>query len=73
MTFAEAFDLIEAGQGRWEVRYRGTVVVVGTIMRVADGFDARDWTSVPLGIHRSMDEALRQLVKVADPAFLRVA
>jgi hypothetical protein len=73
MTFAEAFDLIEAGQGRWEVRYRGTIIVVGNVLRVASGFDARDWTNISLGIHSTMDDALRQLVKVADPAFLRVA
>lgn len=63
MTIGEAFDLVEAGQGRWDVQRQKSFVVAGHIWRTADGFTLYDWRDSVLGTFRTVDEALRFLLQ----------
>jgi hypothetical protein len=64
MTFVEAFDLVEAGEGRWDVQERNSVLVAGQVWRTATGFLLWDWLDRQLGTFPSMDDALRALLRV---------
>ncbi|GAB2454422.1 hypothetical protein GCM10027029_14880 [Conyzicola lurida] len=68
MTYSEAFDLVDAGQGRWEVRYRDTAMAAARIWRGTDGFELRDWSNRVVATFPSIDDALRRLV--TSPAIL---
>jgi hypothetical protein len=63
VTIGEAFDLIEAGEGRWDVQLRKSFVVAGHIRRTTGGFTVYDWRDRTLGTFRSVDDALRFLLE----------
>lgn len=63
VTIGEAFDLVEAGQGRWDVQLQKSFVVAGHIWRTAGGFTLYDWRDRVLGTFRSIDDALRFLLQ----------
>lgn len=65
MSYAEAFDLIDAGEGRWDVQHHGTLLVAGQVLRTNAGFELLDWVDRPLGLFRAMDDALRHLHHLA--------
>ncbi|MCU1557511.1 MAG: hypothetical protein JWN09_1506 [Microbacteriaceae bacterium] len=61
MTYAEAFDLIEAGEGRWDVQHHGSLLIAGQVWRTRGGFDLLDWLDRPIGTFESIEDALRFL------------
>ena len=63
MNYAEAFDLVEAGQGRWDVQHHGSLVIAGQVWRTNDGFALMDWLDRPIGSFDSMEDALRFLLR----------
>jgi hypothetical protein len=67
MTWVEAFDLIDAGEGRWLVNHHSTPLVAGRIWRTINGFTLFDWHDRRLGEFPSRDEALRFLVQLPSP------
>jgi hypothetical protein len=62
MTYAEAFELEQAGQGRWTVLYRATSTVAGRVLRTHAGFELRDLRDRALGVFDSIDDGLRFLL-----------
>ncbi len=64
MSYAEAFDVIDAGEGRWDIQQHGTLLVAGQVWRVNSGFLLRDWLERGLGTFGSLDEALRALLRL---------
>ncbi|QNE47314.1 hypothetical protein F1C58_10680 [Glaciihabitans sp. INWT7] len=62
MNYAEAFDLVEAGQGRWDVQHHGTLLIAGQVWRTTDGFELLDWLDRPIGHFASVEDALRFLL-----------
>jgi hypothetical protein len=63
MNYLEAFDLVEAGQGRWDVQHHGTLLIAGQIWRTNDGFTLMDWLDRPIGHFDSVENALRFLLR----------
>ncbi|MET4703984.1 hypothetical protein [Frigoribacterium sp. UYMn621] len=63
MNYAEAFDLVEAGQGRWDVQHHGTLLIAGQVWRTSDGFELMDWLDRPTGHFDTVEDALRFLAK----------
>ena len=70
---AEAYELVDAGQGRWDVQRRGTLIVAGQLLRVSSGVQLLDWLDNSLGMFRSVDDALRHLAGIETSAGLRHA
>jgi hypothetical protein len=62
MTFSEAFDVIEAGQGRWDIHSRGSIMIAGQVWRTDEGFLLLDWLDQRLGSFDTIDDALRFLL-----------
>ncbi|WP_150307692.1 hypothetical protein [Planctomonas psychrotolerans] len=73
MTIREAFDLIEAGQGRWDVQLQGTLTVAGHIWRTTDGFTLFDWLDRSIGVFPSTDDALRFLLRTGTGSARRLS
>ncbi|WP_411699120.1 hypothetical protein [Conyzicola sp.] len=65
MTYAEAFELVQAGQGRWTVQNRGSSTVAGTVLRTQAGFELRDLRDRALGVFESIEDGLRFLLRTA--------
>ena len=63
MTHAEAFCLVDAGQGRWTVQHRGGTTIAGQVWRTSDGFELRDWREKALGVFETIDDGLRFLLR----------
>jgi len=63
MTHAEAFDLVDAGQGRWTVQHRGSSTIAGQVWRTDAGFELRDWRATALGVFETIDDGLRFLLR----------
>ncbi|MDF2434726.1 MAG: hypothetical protein JWP44_4357 [Mucilaginibacter sp.] len=63
MTYAEAFDLIEAGEGRWDVQHHHSLLIAGQVWRTNGGFDLLDWLDRPIGTFDSIEDALRFLYR----------
>lgn len=61
MTYAEAFDVIDAGEGRWSVRLRQPRCLVGEVWRTGAGFLLWDSNQRQAGTFPSMTDALRTL------------
>lgn len=62
MNHVEAFDLVEAGQGRWEVQHHGILLIAGQVS-TNDGFTLMDRLDRPIGIFDSVEDALRFLLR----------
>jgi hypothetical protein len=58
MTFRRAFELVDAGRGRWNIRLRDSPTVIGSICRSPGGFELADWLDRPVGTFASRHEAL---------------
>ncbi len=71
MTYAEAFDLIEAGQGRWNVQQHGTLLIAGQVLRTTAGFQLLDWLQRRIGTYASIEDALRELLNIG--GYVRIA
>jgi hypothetical protein len=65
MTYAEAFELEQAGQGRWTVLDRATATVAGRVLRTQSGFELLDLRERVLGVFDSIDDGLRFLLRTA--------
>jgi len=65
MTYAEAFELVQAGQGRWTVQNRGSATVAGRVLRTNAGFELRDLRDRALGVFESMEDGLRFLLRTS--------
>ena len=65
MTYAEAFELVQAGQGRWTVQNRGSAIVAGRVLRTNAGFELRDLRDRALGVFESMEDGLRFLLRTS--------
>ncbi|GAB3605057.1 hypothetical protein GCM10027413_04660 [Conyzicola nivalis] len=65
MTYAEAFELVQAGQGRWTVQNRGSATVAGSVLRTQSGFELRDLRDRALGVFDSIEDGLRFLLRSA--------
>ena len=63
MTYAEAFELVQAGQGRWTVRSRATATDAGQVLRTQAGFELRDLPDRALGVFESIEDGLRFLLQ----------
>ncbi|GAB3584020.1 hypothetical protein GCM10027406_29690 [Leifsonia lichenia] len=61
MTYTEAFDIVDAGEGRWDIQLRETLLIAGQVWRTAAGFLLWDWADRQLGTFPSLAEALRTL------------
>ncbi len=68
MTFAEGFEVLDAGEGRWDVQLRETFLVAGQIWRTATGYLLRDWADRELGTFSSLADALRALWELQPPS-----
>ena len=74
MTYAEAFDLVPAGQGRWDVHHHGKALIAGQIWRTSAGFELLDWLDRSIGSFNSVEDALRfLLVSTLERSFRREA
>lgn len=67
MTETEAFDLVDAGEGRWDVQEHDSFLVAGQVWRTASGFLLWDWLERQVGTFATIDEALRALMRVDGP------
>jgi hypothetical protein len=61
MTYAEAFDVIDVGEGRWDIQLQRSLLVVGQVWRTAQGFLLWDWADRQLGMFASLSDALQRL------------
>jgi hypothetical protein len=64
--YAEVYDLVDAGEGRWDVQEHGTLLVAGQVCRTRTGFVLWDWLDRQLGTYDSIDDALRALIRFGD-------
>ncbi|KQO97740.1 hypothetical protein [Leifsonia sp. Leaf264] len=69
MSHVEAFDVIDAGEGRWDVQRRQSLSVVGHVWRTAAGFLLWDWADRQLGTFSSLSDALRTLWAIENRTF----
>ena len=65
MTYAEAFELVQAGQGRWTVQHRGSASIAGQVLRTQAGFELRDLRDRALGVFDSIEDGLRFLLRTS--------
>lgn len=65
MTYAEAFELVQAGQGRWTIQNRASSTVAGQVLRTNDGFELRDLPGRALGVFDSIEDGLRFLLRTS--------
>jgi len=61
MSIVEAFDVIEAGDGRWDVQVRDSLSVVGSVWHTGAGFVVWDWADRQIGVFGSLPHAVRAL------------
>ena len=64
-TISEYFRVVDAGEGRWAILYRGTGSLAGTAIRTSYGFALKDPDAGDLGIFANLDDALRGLYTAA--------
>jgi len=65
MTYAEAFELVQAGQGRWTIQNRASSTVAGRVLRTNAGFELRDLRDRALGVFDSIEDGLRFLLRTS--------
>jgi len=65
MTYVEAFELVQAGQGRWTVQNRATATIAARVLRTHAGFELRDVRDGALGSFDSIEDGLRFLLRTA--------
>jgi len=65
MTYAEAFELVPAGQGRWTIQDRAGSTLAGQMLRTQAGFELRDLPGKALGVFDSIEDGLRFLLRAS--------
>lgn len=61
MGTMDVLDIIEAGDGRWDVQLRDSLIVVGCVWHAGAGFIAWDWADRQIGVFESMPAAVGAL------------
>lgn len=61
MSSTETFDIVEAGDGRWDVHLPDRLTVVGFVWRTGAGFIAWDWADRQVGVFDSLHRAVGAL------------
>jgi len=61
VSYEEAFEIIDAGEGRWDVQQRETLLVAGQVWRTATGYLLWDWADRQIGTFPNLGDALRTL------------
>ena len=57
----DTFDVVETGDGRWDVQLRDRLTVVGFVWHTGAGFIAWDWADRQVGVFHSMRQAVDAL------------
>ena len=65
MTYAEAFELVQGGQGRWTIQNRVGSTVAGQVLRTNAGFELRDLLGRAVGVFDSIEDGLRFLLRTS--------
>ena len=66
MSHTGQFDLVDAGEGRWDVQEHGTLMVAGQVARTRTGFVLWDWLDRQLGTYDTIEDALHALIGFGD-------
>ena len=61
MDTMEAFDVVESGDGRWDVQRRDSLSVAGYVWNTGGGFVVWDWADRQIGVFDTMPAAVRAL------------
>ena len=61
MSTVDAFDVVESGDGRWDVQRRDSPSVAGYVWHTGAGFVVWDWADRQIGVFDTMPEAVRAL------------
>lgn len=61
MSPMESLDVVETGDGRWDVQLRDRLTVVGCVWHTGAGFIAWDWADRQIGVFESMPRAVGAL------------
>jgi hypothetical protein len=64
MSHNDEFEIIQAGEGRWDVQRRGSLLVAGQVWSTASGYLLWDWADRQLGTFRSLADAIGALSDV---------
>ena len=65
MHSMDQYDIIGAGEGRWDVQLRDSLSVVGYVWQTGAGFIAWDWADRQVGVFESLPRAVGALGAVA--------
>ncbi|RXZ67739.1 hypothetical protein [Agromyces albus] len=61
MSPIESLDVVETGDGRWDVQLRDSLTVVGYVWHTGAGFIVWDWADRQVGVFESLPRAVREL------------
>jgi hypothetical protein len=61
MSPTESLDIVETGDGRWDVQLRDRLTVVGYVWHTGAGYIAWDWADRQIGVFESMPPAVGAL------------
>lgn len=61
MHAIHGFDVIEAGEGRWDIQLRESFSVAGHVWHTASAFVVWDWADRQVGVFDSLPRALQAL------------
>ena len=61
MGTVDAFDVVESGDGRWDVQRRDSLSVAGYVWHTGAGFVVWDWADRQIGVFDTMPDAVRAL------------
>lgn len=61
MHAMEHYDIIGAGEGRWDVQQQGGLSIVGYVWQTGAGFIAWDWADRQVGVFESLPRAVGAL------------
>jgi len=61
MGTVDAFDVVESGDGRWDVQRRDSLSVAGYVWHTGAGFVVWDWADRQIGVFQAMPDAVRAL------------
>lgn len=61
MSGMDAFEVIETGDGQWDVQVRDGLLVVGYIWHTGAGFIVWDWADRQVGVFDSLSAGVHSL------------
>jgi hypothetical protein len=61
MNTIDAFEVIEAGEGRWDIQLRDSLSVAGYVWHTGAGFVVWDWADRQVGVFDSLPRSVRAL------------